>query len=85
MALNIKSEEAHELAAELAKLTGRSMTAVVVDALRAQVNQHRRNQAKVARVQELMEIGRRCAAHLQQHPAATQHGDLLYDELGMPR
>ncbi|MCZ7665846.1 MAG: type II toxin-antitoxin system VapB family antitoxin [Chloroflexi bacterium] len=39
MALNIKSKEAHELAAKLAKLTGKSMTAVVTEALRTQLRQ----------------------------------------------
>ena len=34
MSLNIKSPEAHELAAELARLTGESMTKAVTQALR---------------------------------------------------
>jgi hypothetical protein len=33
MSLNIKSREAHELAAELARLTGESMTKVVTEPL----------------------------------------------------
>ena len=32
MGLNIKNEEAHQLVAELAKLTGESMTAAVTEA-----------------------------------------------------
>ena len=85
MALNIKSEEAHALAAELANVTGRSMTAVVIDALRSQLDQLRQGQDTETRAQELMEIGRRCAAHLFQPAAAIQHGDLLYDESGLPK
>jgi len=34
MGLNIKSDEAHRLAEELARLTGESMTATVTEALR---------------------------------------------------
>jgi antitoxin VapB len=34
MSLNIKSEEAHRLARELARLTGESMTAAVTEAVR---------------------------------------------------
>lgn len=84
MALNIKSTEAHELAAELAKLTGESMTAVVIDALRIQLKQLKRYQEKETRLQELMAIGKRCAAHIHQPVTALQHGELLFDEAGMP-
>ena len=85
MALNIKNEEAHELAARLARLTGRSMTAVVVDALREQLDRVERQQSEIVLVQELMAIGRRCAAHMQQSISAVDHADLLYDERGMPQ
>ena len=84
MGLNIKNEEAHELAAELAKLTGRSMTAVVIDALRTQLKQLRRRQEKEVRLEELMAIGRRCASHIHQPVTALDHGEMLYDETGMP-
>ena len=85
MALNIKSKEAHELAAELAGLTGKSMTAVVIDALSAALDEQRRAMEKEVRAQELMEIGRRCASHLQSHATAAQHGEVLYDERGLPQ
>jgi antitoxin VapB len=84
LGLNIKNKEAHELAAELAKLTGRSMTAVVLDALRIQLKQLQRSQDKEARLQELMAIGKRCAAHIHHPVTALQHGEMLYDETGMP-
>lgn len=85
MALNIKSKEAHQLAVELAGLTGKSMTAVVIDALSAALDEQRRVMEKEVRAQALMEIGRRCASHLHSHATAVQHGDLLYDERGLPR
>lgn len=84
MGLNIKNKEAHELAAKLAKLTGKSMTAVVVDALRTQLKQMRRYQEKETRLEELMAIGERCAAHIHHPVTALQHGEILYDENGMP-
>ena len=43
--LNIKSEEARTLALDLARLTGRSMTEVIVEALRTRLDQVRREQA----------------------------------------
>ncbi len=84
MGLNIKNKEAHELASELAKLTGRSMTVVVIDALRTQLKQLQRSQEKETRLQELMTIGKRCAAHIHHPATAVQHGEILYDETGMP-
>ena len=84
MGLNIKNKEAHELAAELARLTGRSMTAVVIEALQTQLNELQRNQDKQTRLEELMAIGKRCAAHIHQPVTALQHGEILYDDTGMP-
>jgi antitoxin VapB len=84
MGLNIKNEEAHELAAELAKLTGKSMTAVIIDALRIQLKQLQRYQEREIRLQELMTIGERCAAHIHHPVTALQHGEMLYDETGKP-
>ena len=85
MSLNIKSTEAYNLASELARLTGHSMTAVVLDALRKQREQLQRQQQKEARVQELMAIAKRCAAHIDQSARALDHGDMLYDERGLPQ
>ncbi len=85
MALNIKSSEAHRLATELAKLTGKSLTAVVIDAMRLQLEQLKRKQTVENRVREIMAIGERAAAHLNQPGKSTDHGDMLYDEMGMPK
>jgi antitoxin VapB len=85
MSLNIKNKEAYDLASELSRLTGRSMTAVVLDALRQQQEQLMREQQKQGRAEELMQIAQRCAAHIKQPAAATHHGDMLYDERGMPQ
>ena len=84
MALNIKNEEAHRLAAELAALTGQSMTAVVIEALQARLAQAKRRDDEQLKVQRLMAIGQRCAAHIRQPLPAVDHGDMLYDEKGMP-
>ena len=54
MSLNIKNREAYDLASELAQLTGQSMTAVVIDALRRQRKQIQQQQQKEKHVQELM-------------------------------
>ncbi|MFO7631473.1 MAG: type II toxin-antitoxin system VapB family antitoxin [Caldilinea sp.] len=84
MSLNIKNREAYDLARKLARLTGASMTEVVLDALRKQRAEVRRQHQQQQRKQQLMAIAQRCAAHIQQPARATEHGDLLYDEAGLP-
>lgn len=85
MSLNIKSKEAYDLASELALLTGQSMTAVVLDALRKQRKQLQLQQKADAKVNELRAIAKRCALHIRKPVSALEHGDMLYDENGMPR
>ncbi|MCB0098051.1 MAG: type II toxin-antitoxin system VapB family antitoxin [Caldilineaceae bacterium] len=85
MSLNIKNPEAYNLANELAQLTGQSMTAVVIEALRKQRQQIMNDQRKDIQAQELMAIAKRCAAHIQRPAAAVDHGEMLYDENGLPR
>jgi len=85
MSLNIKNREAHNLASELAKLTGQSMTAVVIDALYQYRERIKRLQQKEKHTQELMAIGQRCAVHIKYPVTAQEHGDILYDEQGLPQ
>lgn len=85
MSLSIKNKEAYQLARELAQLTGQSMTAIVVNALRKERNEVTRQQHEEAKLEELMAIADRCAAHLDNPGLAVDHGDMLYDELGMPK
>ena len=85
MSLNIKNEEAYLLASELSRLTGQSMTAVVLDALRRRRQQLDQQQKKATQRKELMAIAKRCAAHLHPPLSAVQHGELLYGEDGLPQ
>ncbi len=85
MSLNIKSPEAHQLAGELARLTGESLTKAVTEAIRERLDRERRRRKIGARAAELLEIGRRCAAHMTQPAHSWDHGDLLYDEYGLPK
>ena len=85
MSLNIKNEETCRLAAELADLTGETMTAAMTVALRERLEREQRTRGVEARVAELRAIGRRCAGLLHDGPTAAEHGDLLYDERGLPK
>jgi len=82
MNLNIKNDEAHEMAVELARLTGESMTKAVSQAIREKLDRERRRQGTHALARELLEIGRRCAAHGRRD--TRSHGEFLYDDQGMP-
>jgi antitoxin VapB len=84
MGLNIKNEEAHRLARELARATGESMTAAVSEAIRERLERVR-GTSKKSRVERILEIGRDCAAHLKEPFKSVDHGDLLYDEKGLPK
>ena len=84
MGLNIKNKEAHRLAEELAKLTGESMTAAVTIALRERLERVRREQS-LSLADRLLKIGKDCAAHLKEPFRSVDHGDLLYDQRGLPR
>lgn len=83
MSLNIKSREAHELATQLARLTGESMTKAVTHALRERLERERRRRDKEALVAELLTIARRCAAYPRRDHRSLE--EFLYDERGLPR
>ena len=85
MSLNIKNEEACQLAGELAELTGETMTGAITVALRERLAREKRRHDVDARVQELHAIGQRCAKLVGEGPSSLEHGDLLYDERGLPK
>ncbi len=85
MSLNIKNEETCRLAGELARLTGETMTGAITVALRDRLEREQRLRNAEALVQKLQAIGKRCAARLVPGPSAVEHGDMLYDERGLPK
>lgn len=85
MSLNIKNDETRRLASELARLTGETMTGAVTVALRERLEREKRRRGADALARELHAIGQRCASLLGPGPSAAEHGDLLYDEQGLPK
>jgi antitoxin VapB len=83
MTLNIKDPEAHKLARKLAQQTGETMTRAVTEALRERLARLARAQKSESTADDLLAIGRRCAATLKGKP--VDHGTLLYDERGLPK
>ena len=84
MSLNIKNEEAHRLARELASLTGESMTVAVSEAIRERLERVR-GSSEEGMAEHLLRIGRDCAAHLKEPYKSAEIGDLLYDDKGLPK
>ena len=85
MSLNIKNEETCRLASELANLTGETMTGAIKVALMQRLERERRASSVEARTRELHAIGQRSARLLRDGPSAVEHGDVLYDERGLPK
>ena len=85
MSLNIKNDETCRLADELAQLTGETMTGAITVALRERLEREKHRRDMDVRVEELVAIGQRCAKLLGPGPSAVEHGDMLYDEQGLPK
>ena len=84
MSLNIKNETTHRLVRELARVTGESMTAAVDKAVQERLERVRRNK-KGNLVERLLQIGKECAPLWKEPYKSMDHGDLLYDEKGLPK
>ena len=85
MSLNIKNADAHKLAQELAELTGESLTEAVTVALRERLERVRHQQDAHDLAEQLMAIGRDTASRMPEWFLSVDHGDLLYDEKGLPK
>jgi len=78
MSLNIKNEETHRLVAELAALTGQSMSAAVNEAVREKLERVKgKGMAK-----HIMKISKECSARLKGKPF-PDIDEFLYDENGL--
>ncbi len=82
--MNTKNAEAHQLAREIASLTGESQATVVTIALRERLDRLRADQESHL-AERLLAIGHDTAAHLSEPYRSIDHGSLLYDEHGLPR
>jgi antitoxin VapB len=82
MHLNIKNHEAHALARQLADATGKSLTEVVTKALRDELE---RASKAPSMASALMQISSDSAARFKHPYDRIDHGDMLYDDLGLPK
>ena len=85
MTLSIKDPEADRLARAVAQRTGETLTQAVINALRERLaREQRKEQAIESLVEDVMEIGRHCAA-LPLLDARSADAIIGYDENGLPR
>lgn len=86
MSLNIKSPEAVALVRELAAVTGESLTSAVTTAVRERLERVRhRDGDEQDRAARLRAIAHDAAPRWVEPYRSAEHGDLLYDDAGLPR
>jgi len=83
MSLNIKKEETHRHAQELARLAGETMTEAVDRAIVERLERIRKKRNREALAGRLLEIGHECA----RLPVLDKRSpeEMLYDENGWPQ
>lgn len=83
MALSIKSAEAERLTRELAELTGESLTDAITVAVSERLERVRLDD-QTGLAERLLAIGADLAPRLREPYRSGDHGDLLYDDRGLP-
>jgi antitoxin VapB len=83
MSLNIKNEETHRRARELARLAGETMSEAVDRAIAERLERISRKSNKAGLVERLLEIGHECASL----PVLDKRrpDNMLYDNRGLPK
>jgi antitoxin VapB len=85
MSLNIKNEEAHRLARQLSEITGESMATAVTKAIGERLDRVRTKKAVKSMRERIMKLARKSAPLWKEPFRSIDHGDLLYDEKGLPK
>jgi antitoxin VapB len=86
MSLNIKNPEAHTLAARLAQKTGETLTEAVVRSLRERLERLERTpEFDEERYQTLKALVKDSRQLWRDSLLSVDHGELLYDERGLPK
>jgi antitoxin VapB len=81
--LNIRNPEAREFALELSRLRGKSVSAVVTDALRESLEREKRALGREGMTERLLAIGREFSRLPVVDPSDPD--EMLYDEDGLPK
>jgi antitoxin VapB len=82
--MNIKNEETHRLAQRQSKMTGESQTVAVTIAIRERIDRIEDEKGMTLR-DRLIAISKDSGPRFIEPYKSTDHGDLLYDEDGLPK
>jgi antitoxin VapB len=86
MALNIKDEETHRLAKELAQVTGESLTTAVKISVKERLGRQRQSSKREGRMEWLERITKETSAIMSDGRTSKELMDELYDdETGLPK
>ena len=85
MSFKPENDEIQRLAGELANLTGETVDEAVNVALRERLERVKHERSVEERLHAMRAISQRTAKMLRDGPSAVEHGDLLYDERGLPK
>jgi antitoxin VapB len=83
MQINIKNAQTHALAAQLAAITGESMTQAITVALQERLAHVKTSTSNDTH--RLLAIGQACAVRLRNSPAMQSAEEFLYDDRGLPK
>jgi antitoxin VapB len=83
MSLNIKNDNTHRRAKELARLAGETMVEAVDRAIAERLERIRRRRNKGALVERLLEIGHECSSLPVLDKRRPE--EMLYDKKGLPK
>jgi antitoxin VapB len=86
MALNIKNEETHRLARELARRNGETVTLAVTIALKERLERQEEPAKRKSRMEALTRFSGYCAPFFKDGPGGNELINALYDEeTGLPK
>ncbi len=85
MSLNLKNPRAHQLATQLADLTGESLTTAVIVALELRLREEMAKRGGRMSAKQWLELGERFSAHIPESARYSDPTADLYDEDGLPK
>jgi antitoxin VapB len=86
MSLNIKNAATYALIKELAETTGETMTGAVTQAVRERLARLRGEGGDAElRIERVLVLAGEIGDRLPEPYRSADHGELLYDDLGLPR
>jgi antitoxin VapB len=85
VSLNLKNPRAHELASQLAALTGESLTSAVIRALEERLESEMRRKGQMGVAERMLDFSDRFAGGMPRNVTSADHAGLLFGEDGLPR